>query len=530
MKMAVKIMDCIPAAQQERFVSAADIKAFTTDAVPNALTLKNHDEEFQEKVFHEFTQRKGLVSAVSTLPQSISFSPDNEVANHVALAEQFYKFQGAVLEMPNRLSDAEFTPTPRKDMLQMTNGILGQNDPRSNTKPLFESPEDFLKAFDLGLEMWRHNKNANGFGSIGILDVAGGSGTRAAKELPKYSEYARKYGVTSKTPRALYPIADTNKTFKGVLVNVLKKISGHVGVRTPHFIMSTSETAPFITDYIRKNPEANNWGEDVMFWNQRVLQRYDVATGRVVPGFYAAGHGDNTILTYEYGMVQAMKELGIETLASSNGDEFLWYYMFPALLSKMNSLEWAMFAIAIANANNQFGGFYGNSRLYETPKLPYSFERTGKAPEVVNSTFYGIKLAQLEKGCKYLAENHPSVDIITKPTWITEPDGQKRFVNLAGFDSWMGDEFSHRIAAAGGKVQVLEASRNLFLGMKGPQHVASSIPQAFLGDYSYASFYTMMGHKVFAVLDILLGADQQRRQWLAEQLYRNNFELIKIEI
>ncbi len=289
--------------------------------------------------------------------------------------------------MYNRLSDKEFTPTPITEMKPFTYGLLKDDDPRKGkVDPLFKDHIDFLEAFETGLEIWGQNEKKNGFGSVGILDVGGGAGTRAAKELSKaeFGSYVEHYRVNPQTPRSLYPIPSTGKTFKGILVNVIRKISGAVGVRTPHFIMNTYATADPFSKYINENTEASEWGDDIICWNQRVLQRYDIAdVTKPLLGLYPAGHGDNATLSYQYGILEAMKNLGIKTIASSNGDEFLWYYFFPALLAKFGSTDAAMFAVAIANANNQIGGYFGNGEIIETSRIPYS--RVGeKPPEVLN--------------------------------------------------------------------------------------------------------------------------------------------------
>jgi len=221
--------------------------------------------------------------------------------------------------------------------------------------------------------------------------------------------------------------------------------------------------------------------------------------------------------------------LGIKLVASSNSDEFLWYYLYPALISKMNKMEASMFAVAITNANNQMGGFFGNDQLVETPRIPFSYIRTGKAPEVLNSTFYGMKVDTLIKGAEAMQDAPRILNLVTKAVWIKSGE-QKKLINMIGLDSWMGDEFSQMTLAGDGKFTVWESPRNLFLGMKGPQQVADHKPQTFLGGSSYSEFYTMMAHKVRSVLLILLGQDRQAKEKLAEQLFRNNFELMNVKL
>ncbi len=529
--MAVRsIIEAIPAAHRSRFATASDIRKAGAGNLHKALAFENQDMKLQLQVQQEINKRIKYLGSCITLPQEINSLGVSDRSNSIALADTFFNFQRDVIEMPNRLSDKEFTPMPRTEMMPFTYGLLKDDDKRKGMKPLFESPGDFLEKFDAGLEKWKHNENSNSFGSVGILDVSGGAGTRAGKELLNYSDYARKHDVTPQTPRSLYPIPNSGKTFKGILVNVIRKISGSIGVRTPHFIMNSFASAPFFSNYITDNPEAHEWGDDIICWNQRVLQRYDIAdVTKPLPGLYPAGHGDNATLSYQYGILEAMKNLGIKTIASSNGDEFLWYYLFPALLEKFGSTESAMFAVAIANANNQSGGYFGNGELIETPKIPYSYVRGGKNPEVLNSTFYGLKVESLINGAKFREGEILPTDILSKSACVQVEEDEK-FINMLGFDSWMGDEFSKMITADAQKLQVFEGPRNIFLGMKGPQMVANHTPQKFLNNNSYSTFYTMMAHKVFAVLDILLAKDKSAKEALAEKLFKSNFELIDVQI
>ena len=530
MTTRLSIIDAIPTAHRHRFACASMIRA--SEGLHPALALQNHDVEFEKGVQQEIIKRVSLLGHCINLPCGISDLGEIGKGNYNALAENFFTFQRNVIEMRNRLSEKEFFPTPVSTMISFCDGLLKPNDPRKGTLHLFNDPTDFVNSYRIGLEMWKHNERENGFGSVGILDVSGGAGTRAGKELENYPTYASKFKVTSETPRSLYPIPATGKTFKGILVNVIRKITDHLQVRTPHFIMNSYTSAPFMSDYIKTDPEAREWDGDIISWNQRVLHRYNISDeAHPLPGFYPAGHGDNATLSYQYGILHAMKEIGIKTVASSNGDEFLWYYMFPALLAKFGSSEAAMFAVAIWNANNQSGGFYGNGGLVETSRIPFSYVRKGVNPEVLNSTFYAMDLESLIKGAEYRSRDISTINIISKSTKVTDGEEEK-LVNALGFDSWMGDEFSSMVLANTQKVDIYEGPRNIFLGMKGPQQVANNDPQDFLLHYgekiSYNRFYTMMAHKVYAALDVMLAGDAGAKQRFAEQLFKNNFDLINI--
>jgi len=504
--------DAIPKECRMRFTTAESIRRSGTQ---EALRFRNFDRSLQKEIETEVSKRTTLLGEKNKLP-----------ANSTSVeAEALFKEQQIMLEMGNRVSPNEFNPTSRKDMLAFTKGMLPKEDPRNQDggKFLFVSPQDFLAAYEDGLQRIKEE------GMCGMIPV-GGAGTRAAKELPKYEDYAKKYRITSDTPRCLYPIPGADATFLGLAANIIRMFGNRVGRETPLFLMTTSSTANHFIHFVRSGPEAADWEDDVLFWNQRVVKRYDVA-GLKVPleEDYPAGHGDNAILGYQYGILQAMKNLGIKLVASSNSDEFLWYYLYPALTAKMNSLEASMFAITIANANNQMGGFFANNKLIETPRIPYSYIETGKAPEVLNSTFYGMTVDTLIKGAEALRNIPRALNLVTKATWVNS-GGNKKLINMIGVDSWMGDEFSEMTLAGGGKFEVWESPRNLFLGMKGPQQAANFDPQPFLGGLSYSKFYEMMAHKVKAVLNVLLGNDKNAKEKMAEQLFRNNFELINVKI
>lgn len=526
-----RILDSMQNKFVSKFVTAASIKQQISSVHP-ALKVRNHDEVLQSRVNEEIKKRVALLNGARKMPPGLVKLEQEAIeldgpsrGNYQALAEQYYNMQANIVEYENRLEDSEFVPTARESMIPMTSALIGKKD--SRTKALFDSPKDFLESYEKGLTMMR---GTGPFGALGVLDLASGMGSRAAMELPKYHAYAKDYNVTSKTPRSLYPIPNTNNTFKGLLVNILRRFSGHLGVQMPIFELISSDVAPYFSNFVKESVEAAHWKEDVIFWNIRTLKRFDVANPEVpLEEDYPAGHGDNAILAYKYGILEAMKSSGIKYVASSNGDEFLWYYMFPALLYKLKSADAAMFAVAVMNLKGMMGGYFGNGQLIESSRIPYSYMRSGKVPEVLNTSFYAMNIDTLLAGGKELAPDHKNMNIVCKPTW-TSLAGQNRFVNTVGFDSWMGDEFSRMIAAADGKMQIFESSYNLFLGMKGPQEVADNKPIPWLNGISYSAFYAMMAHKVFRVLDVLLGKDEEEKRKLSEQLFLNNFELINVKV
>ncbi len=150
-----------------------------------------------------------------------------------------------------------------------------------------------------------------------------------------------------------------------------------------------------------------------------------------------------------------------------------------------------------------------------------------------------MNVDSLIKGAEYrkdeVNDETAPIDIISKSTCVQSNVGEN-FINILGYDSWMGDEFSKMITANSQKLQIYEGPRNLFLGMKGPQQVAKHDKQKFLysniltDNISYSTFYTMMAHKVFAVLDILLSKDKSAKENLADKLFKNNFELIDVQV
>jgi hypothetical protein len=530
-----KIIDAIPGAHRNRFVTASQIRQLAQ--LPKALTISNFDSNFQENLIKKAIEKN--VKYLEIGDKSLRFMPEmlrprDTKSMYVTAATKLLDFQQIILEMNNRYKDEDFVPLPRTDMIPFTHAILKDGDPRLNKKPLFSSPADFLDAFDKGLSMWAEGEN--GFGTVALNDVAGGAGARAARELARYPYYAQKYNVSDKTPRALYPIIDTASTFRGRIMDIFKMFSDHLGVRTPLFTMVTSEKAPYFVDHILKHPEAKTWTDDVVFWNQRVVKRYDLeAFPEELEEDFPAGHGDAAILGYRYGMYEAMKNLGVKHVANANGDEFLWYYMYPALLGKMNELEATMFMLSVPNANNQMGGFFGNGLQIEVPCIPYSYVATGKAPDVLNTTFTGVELETIFKGAQLLEQEKENVTVVVKGTWWNV-GGKPKLMNIIGHDAWMGELFSRQNKLGGGKMAVFEAPRNLFLGIKGPQHAFDTAPQDFLGgQLGYGNFYTMMAEKSIKVLEVLLKGDRfkgekQAKANLAEQLFKNNFELINVEI
>jgi len=529
------IFEAIPRQHQFRFVSAGDLRK-PMDGLPPALRQSNHDKEYQLRINAEISKRISRLRGLSRLPECFTFEGQNRRLDEVA-AKNIYEGQKLKIESDNRLSSGAFSPLSRESMLPFTAGMLREGDARKTGRPgvLFESPQDFLKAFDEGLELWRGA--AGGIGAVGVLDVAGGAGTRAARDLVGCGDYAENYGVDAVTPRSLYPIEHANRnTFKGILINNIRAFSRKLGIPTPVFVMINEENAGRFADYVRTSKEAAPWDEDVIFWNQRVLQRFDVGdTTHPLGRFFPAGHGDNAILAYQYGILQAMKSLGIKYIGSSNGDEFLWYYLFPALIAKMNALEAKMLAIAVANVAKQKGGlFNSDGQLTETNRVPFEYE--DRVPEVVNTTFYLLHNDTMIKGAEVEKEGASEVpNIVCKDTW-EEINGKNRYINMVGADSWMGDEFSGMIADAFGEIKILEGPRNIFLGMKSPIQVVGRQPQEYLfsralhHNLSLSQFYTMMANKVTRVLDVLLYGDKKARLSLAEQLFANNFELIDVEI
>ncbi|MFA5104663.1 MAG: hypothetical protein WC527_05765 [Candidatus Margulisiibacteriota bacterium] len=524
------IIDAIPAAHQGRFVTAAQIRR--SSGIPEQLQLRNFDSDFQHGALLRGLQKS--IGNLDTKANSIRFIPDlmrPDSPEHVMLkpALKLLDLQQLLMELDNRLQDKDFVPLARADMPPITHGILKPGDPRLGTAPLFSSPAEFLSCFEEGLSMWAQGED--GYGSVGVLDVGGGAGARAAKELASYYALANRYRVTAQTPRALYPVMDTQSTFKGVIMDIVHMFSKHLGVETPVFAMISSEKAPHFVDHVRNHPESSTWQDNVVFWNQRVLERYDLEEYPIpLDGDFPAGHGDAAILGYRYGMYEALKALGVKHVANANGDEFLWYYMYPALLSKMSKLEATMFMLSVANANNQMAGFFGNGLQIETPCIPFGYVAAGIAPEILNTTFTGMELDTLLKGAAQLESTEEKVNVIVKGTWWNS-HGKQKLMNIVGHDSWMGDVFSRQNMLGGGRMVVPEVSRNLFLGLKGPQHAFDKTPQGFLGGVlGYGNFYTMMAIKSKQVLQVLLGSDQAAKMRLAEQLFRHNFELINIEI
>ncbi len=542
------ILDHIPEEFRKKFITAGHIKQLrgemaTKKFIPEELTMnKEVDQDFQVKVQAEVARRIALLNennkSLNFMPAVIR--PGDAQCPTYPLARKLFEVQQDILEMDNRIPPDKYEPLARNDMMPFTPAIhASRKNTDSKIAPLFSSEEDFLKAFDEGLKIWK--KGSDGFGTVGVLDVGGGAGARAARDLAMqpFQRIAYENHVSAETPRSLYPILGTEHTFKGRVIDIVKTISKSLGVRTPIFSMISSEKASYFLNHIQSNKiDVASWDEDVVLWNQRILKRYDIESfpKELAEGF-PAGHGDAAILGFRYGIYKAMKDLGIKYVANSNGDEFLWYYLFPALLGKMGPLEATMFMMAVPNILDQSGGCFSGGLQMETPRIPYLFVNAGN-PETLNTTFTVMTLNNLLEGAGKLEEEAgENVTLTVKPTWWNM-EGTKEYMNIIGHESWMGEVFSQQNQAGGGTMKVLEAPRNLFLGIKGASQAFNDAPQDFLvakgpqGDrnLSYVDFYGMMANKVIKVLNLLLAGKSSERNVLAKDLFDNNFELINVNI
>ncbi|MDI6731969.1 MAG: hypothetical protein QME05_05270 [Candidatus Margulisbacteria bacterium] len=520
-------MDAVPIQHRERVVTAGFLRR--TLGLPKALTRRNFNPEFQAAIRAEILGRRdrelgnlvGLPPALQghAVPKSLLYDR----------VEQFYKIQGALIELGNRLGDKDFTPYPREAMRPLTAGTRETD----NSNPIFSSPQEFLDAFDRGLAIIRGRTGGTGYASIGLLDVGGGAGMRAAKELPKYNVWAQRHGVSAERNRNLYPIEGTEvngepRTFKGMLIETLAEYALSQEVALPISEMVIPFSAGQYAKHIRTKTDASRWKEDMLLWCQQEAQRYDLNDEALtaLPEFYPAGHGDNPRLAHTYGIMGAMREVGVKTVISTNGDEFIWVLLLPAFLgaSQQRGTLDQMTMLAVPNANGQFGGYFGNGLQVETPCIPDSYVSNQRPPATLNTTFLWGNLERVIAGFDQLAAQPPQVSIVSKPTVV-----RGRFIHMVGLETWMGYELTAANRCGGGTLVVDEITRNLFDGLKGPQQAADHAPQGFLHGLGYADYYTLVAKKISGWRETLLGKHgAQARFHLAERMMRYNFDPILV--
>ena len=516
---AALLKEALPAEHCDRFVAVADIRRGAD--TPAALRRENHNERLQQQLDAEVVRRMAPLrdDGLGKLPVDCTPArPDDPL---VAVADRWYARQADEFLMPQRLAESGFRMLDWPRTLPLTPASAAGH---TAAEPLFADPRDFLEAFEEGLSLWRGPAGSS-TGSLLVLGVGGGAATRAKKYLPLYPDYMQRYGVTEETPRVLYPIMGTERTFKGMIMTALAGYARHLGIDLPHTEMITAPLASRFTRHLREHPEAPQWDDNTLLWTQQTLQRYALDDpGTRVPGLLAAGHADVMKLSLDFGLLAAARRLGITRWALSNGDEFLWYYLAPALMAKLERRRQGMFMFAVPNANNQFGGCFREDGLQvETPLLPFPLVQAKVAPSVLNTTFALGQLAPLEEGGRKLAAQAPDLSFDVKTMWVGG-----RYVNLAGYDNWMGTEATKYTLAGGGTVGVGVMARNLFLGFKGPQHAADTQPQSFLGGLSYSAFYTRMATRMPEVIATLTRGTPGEKRALADRLFTANFELLGV--
>jgi hypothetical protein len=525
------LIDAIPSAHRSRFVPAGSIRRST--GMPEALRQRNHDLSLQQQIQETIAQRIAAENIPVGLPADL-IGHDKPGDPREGDVKAFYLGQQQKIESGNRFKDGEYTPLPRENMPPLT----AKTRSFANGDPLFPDAQSFLNAFDWGLEYLRGNSGKLGakpYATIGLFDVGGGAGTRAALELPKYPDYARQYGITSSTNRNLYSIYGAQgpdgrpRTFKGLLLEIVERYCESQDVILPVSEMILAASADQYVQQLRQaKHDTAKWGDEMLFWGQNELLRYDANDPelKALPDFFPAGHGDSPRLTYKYGLMQAMAEVGVKTVVGTNGDEFIWVLFLPALLAAANqrgTLDHFNFA-AIVNTNGQLAGDFGNNEQVETPCVPAS--RVKVAPATLNSTFKFGGLGRVIRGFDLLSNRPRKIDLVGKPT-----NGYGKFYLQVASDSWMGAEFSRANKAAGGELNVMEISRNLFTGHKGSQHSGNHKPEEFLHGLGYADFYSLVAKNIHEWQETLLGhSGVQARYELAERMLKHDFDPILVAL
>ena len=490
------------------------LEAITSPSLPAGLA------ESYLYINGEVALHRDMDSRLASLPNELRYIPDGlngVIANARArpntpekkLADFFYKRQ-VFLEMPSRIVDSRAVSLDRND-----HGMMRDFVPDVDT---------FVRRTLRGLEILKGDPNSP-YSGVARAMLIGGQGSRALKWTAEHPLAAAIHGIAHNPSRQLYPVGLPNgPRLADIILQAMHMVDKQLDVISPVLAMTSAANAQEVVNAFRCL--GSIWSTDqlaaAILWNQDSMRQKSVETGEVLPDLKSPGHSDFSNNISRFGIIDELNRRGVRYLIFSNGDEFL-FGPDPVLLSIAEDLEsedYGMFAVAVANSNDQFGGGLvrlsdGSVRLVETPVMPWQLVRQGRPPAGINTTFYIMSIR------KMLEQKE---DLIRAPKF---PCIKERLVDggsqqVLNPDGWAGDVFTGAL-----KTFPLwwERDGGNFLGVKSGERMYETNPTLFndMGGLTPLAYTTRAAAAYRYILEELLSGHSGRIRDVGQALLEVNY-------
>lgn len=234
---------------------------------------------------------------------------------------------------------------------ELMNSLYNSTKKSSNQDDAKIEPIEYLDKFKLN-ELYKEyeeiGKKAIKAGKLAAVTMAGGQGTRLGHNGPK----------------GTFDIGlDSHKSLFELLCDTLKEASKKYEVQIPWFIMTSEENNDQTVEFFKKN-KYFGYEKNIYFFKQGQLPMLDTE-GKILLGedglvkLASDGHGGVYESLVKNGMIDKMKELGVEWIFIGGIDNCLVKMVDPVLMGMAISknVQAAVKSVVKANPHEKVGVF-----------------------------------------------------------------------------------------------------------------------------------------------------------------------------